>query len=196
MALPLSLRKSAIVLIGKKPASEPHHFHITTRLALKPAARLNPIEVAVDVELQQYRRMIRRPTGRLRVDPAKPKIAQIEFVNKDVDHTNGIIRDYPIFQAVQKQRALPPINPFNEALHPIPRNPQGIIPRESPQARRFHTARVNLGPPALCEACPQSPSNQISENWPAISQKCHNPPFPMQMYSRCGCSPTRTSRYR
>src|SRR5215468_2430791 len=31
-----------------------------------------------------------------------------------------IIRDYPIFQAVRKQRALPPINPFNEALHPIP----------------------------------------------------------------------------
>jgi hypothetical protein len=38
---------------------------------------------------------------------------------------------------------LPPIDPFNEALHPIP--PQiarGIITRESLQPSRFHTARV------------------------------------------------------
>ena len=46
------------LVIGNKPASEPHHFDIAARLTLKPAARLNPIEIAVDVELQQYRRMI------------------------------------------------------------------------------------------------------------------------------------------
>ena len=115
-------------MIGNKPASEPHHFDIAARLTLKPAARLNPIEIAVDVELQQYRRMIRRPTGHLGIDPVKPNIAQIEFLDKDVDHANGIVLDNPIFQAFRKQRALPPINPFNEALHPIPRNPRESYP--------------------------------------------------------------------
>jgi hypothetical protein len=104
------------------------------RRALEPAARLNPIEVAVDVELQQHRRMIRRPAGYLRIDPVEPKLAQIEFIDED-----------PVFKAFRKQRALPTIRPFNEALHPIlPANRAGIISRESHQARRFHTARVNM----------------------------------------------------
>ena len=89
--------------------------------------------------------MIRRPTGHLGIDPVKPKIAQIELVDKHVDHANGIVLDNPIFQAFRKQRALPTINPFNEALHPIPRNPPRIIPRESRQARCFHTTRVTCG---------------------------------------------------
>ena len=35
--------------------------------------------------------MIRRAADRLRIDPAKPKIGQIQFLNKDVDHPNGIL---------------------------------------------------------------------------------------------------------
>ena len=69
--------------------------------------------------------MIRRPTGRLGSDPAEPKIGQIEFPDKDVDHANWIVLDNPVFQALRKQRALPTINPFNEALHPIPRKSRG-----------------------------------------------------------------------
>ena len=63
--------------------------------------------LVLDVELQQNRRMIRRAADRLRIDPAKPKIGQIQFLNKDVDHPNGIVLADPIFQAFRKQRALP-----------------------------------------------------------------------------------------
>ena len=45
---------------------------------------------------------------------------QIEFIDKDVDHPNGIILANPVFQAFGKQRALPAIQPLNEAPHPIP----------------------------------------------------------------------------
>src|SRR5262245_6475001 len=62
-------------------------------------ARLNPTDIAANVELQQHRRMIGRPTGRLGIDPTEPKIAQIEFVDKDVDHPNGIVLKDPVFQA-------------------------------------------------------------------------------------------------
>jgi hypothetical protein len=46
--------------------------------------------------------MIGRPAGRLGIDPAEPKTAQIEFVDKDVDHANGIVLDDPVFQAFGK----------------------------------------------------------------------------------------------
>ena len=41
------------------------------------------------------------------VDPAKSKLSQIEFVDKDVNHPNRIRLADPVFQAVRKQRALP-----------------------------------------------------------------------------------------
>jgi hypothetical protein len=45
------------------PPSEPHHLNVARGLPFKPAARLNPVEIAVDVQLQQHRGMIRRPAG-------------------------------------------------------------------------------------------------------------------------------------
>src|ERR1700724_3290637 len=45
---------SNCLVIGNQPTREPHHLNVTSGLALKPPARLNPVEVAVDVELQQY----------------------------------------------------------------------------------------------------------------------------------------------
>src|SRR5688572_26810005 len=61
------------LVIGYKAAREPHHLDVASGLALDVAARLDPIEIAIDVELQQHRRMIGRPTGRLGIDPAEPR---------------------------------------------------------------------------------------------------------------------------
>src|SRR5438132_13012433 len=105
-----------------------------TTLFRSPAARLNPIEIAVDVELEQYRRMIRRPAGRLRIDPVEPKPAEVEFVDKDVNDPNRIVLMNPVFQAIGKQRALPSIRPLNKALHTILRRSCGN-----------HTMRITSG---------------------------------------------------
>src|SRR6266702_3336967 len=103
------------LVIGNKTAREPHHLNVAPGLTLEPAARLNPIKVAVDVELQQYRRMIRRPAGCLRIDPVEPKLGQIELVDKDVDYANGIVLADPVFKAFRKQRALPTIRPSRKS---------------------------------------------------------------------------------
>src|SRR5262249_57242400 len=66
------------LVIRSKSPSEPHRLDIPPGLMFEPAARLNPIEVAIDVELEQYRGMVRRPTGCLRIDPVEPKLAEIE----------------------------------------------------------------------------------------------------------------------
>src|SRR5262249_11053603 len=90
------------LVIRGKPAGEPHHLDIPPGLMLEPAARLNPIEIAVDVELQQYRRMIRRPAGRRWIDPAKLELAKIELVDKNVDDPNRIVLVNPILQTFGK----------------------------------------------------------------------------------------------
>jgi hypothetical protein len=75
MAVPLSLAEvSNRLVVGSKAAREPHHLNVAGGLTLKPTARLNPVEIAVDVQLQQYRRMIRRPAGDLGINPAEPKL--------------------------------------------------------------------------------------------------------------------------
>src|SRR5262249_22056478 len=98
-----------------------------SRLAFKPSARLHTVQIPVNVQLQENRRMIRRPARRFRLDSAKPKRSQIKLLDKDIDHSNGVVLADPVFRALRKQRALPAIDPFNETLHPIP--PQ--IARES-----------------------------------------------------------------
>ena len=45
------LRKSAIVLWST--TKQPHHLDVAPRLAFQPSARLYPVEVAVNVQLQQ-----------------------------------------------------------------------------------------------------------------------------------------------
>src|SRR5204862_948391 len=116
------------LVIGNQPTCQPHHLNVAASLALKPAARLNPTEVAVDVELKQHRRMIGRAAGCFRIDPAELVLSQIEPLDKDVNHANRIVLANPVFQAFRKRRALPAIRALNEAPHPIlPR----IISRES-----------------------------------------------------------------
>jgi len=36
-------------VIGNKPARQPHHLDIASRLALEPTARLHPVEIAIEL---------------------------------------------------------------------------------------------------------------------------------------------------
>ena len=74
--------------------------------------------------------MIPGPAGDLGLNPAKPKLSQIEFVDKSIDHPNRIILIDPVFQAFGKQRVLPAICSFNEAPHPtLPQIARDLIAR-------------------------------------------------------------------
>ena len=125
------------LMIRSKAPGEPHHLDVPPSLMLEPAARLNPVEVAIDIKLQQHGRMVGRPTGRLGIDPIEAKRAEIEFVDKDVNDSNRIVLVNPVFQALGKECALLSVRPLNEALHLILRNHAGIIRCESPQAAAF-----------------------------------------------------------
>src|SRR5260370_13003342 len=86
--------------------------------------------------------MIGRAARCFGIDPTESELRKIEFVDKHIDRANRIILANPIFQAFREQRALPAIHPLNEAPHLILQQPNQLL-RESHEARRFHTARVN-----------------------------------------------------
>jgi len=46
------------LVVGREPLEKPDHLQIAARLAFEPAARLDAVEIAVDVELQQRRWVI------------------------------------------------------------------------------------------------------------------------------------------
>src|SRR5262245_42345529 len=71
--------------------------------------------------------MVRRSSGRLGIDPDKPELRKIKFIDEDINHPNWIVLVDPVLQAFRKQRRLTAIYPINEALHPIPANHRGII---------------------------------------------------------------------
>src|SRR5262249_51182601 len=66
--------------------SQPDELEIALSLALEPPARLDAIQVAVDVDPQQRRRVIRGPPRRRRLDTCETQRTEIETVDEDVDH--------------------------------------------------------------------------------------------------------------
>jgi hypothetical protein len=91
MAGPLSLRKSAICfVIRNEPSRQPHHFQIAASLTLEPPARLDPVEIAIDIKLERRQRMISRPAGRCRGDAIEPQLAQFQRIDEHIDRPNRI----------------------------------------------------------------------------------------------------------
>src|SRR5262245_30693572 len=41
-------------VVRDQSAQQPHYLYVTASFALQPPARLNPVKIAVDVELQQH----------------------------------------------------------------------------------------------------------------------------------------------
>jgi hypothetical protein len=78
---------------------------------------LDAVEVAVEVELQQHRRVIRRPARRRRVNPNESELAQIEPFDEDLHHANRILRLNVVLQTRRQQRHLGSFLAFDESLH-------------------------------------------------------------------------------
>ncbi len=61
------------LVVRSEPAGQPHYLDIAPSLSLKPPARLNPIDIAVDVELHEDRGMIGKPARCLGSHSIKPQ---------------------------------------------------------------------------------------------------------------------------
>ncbi len=78
---------------------------------------MNPVEIPVDIELEQNRRMITRSACRQRLNSAKAQTTEIKFINEHIDDANRIILTNLIIQSFGKQCALAAVIAFNKTLH-------------------------------------------------------------------------------
>src|SRR5436305_9399681 len=110
--------------VRHQAAGQPNHLDIALALPLQPPARLHPIEISVDVNLQQRRRVIGRPSCRFRCNAPKAQRAQIKLIDKDGDRPDWIVLAQIVTQPLGNQRARTAII----ANHKTPRR---ILPPES-----------------------------------------------------------------
>src|SRR5271169_5550304 len=120
--------------------SQPHQLDIALALPLKPSARLDAIEISVNVDLQQRRRVISWPTRGKGRDGVKAELGEIQSIDEDIDRPHRIVLTHIVIQYRGKQCDLPAIGPLNKALHFDPRISPGIIARESIQTLHLQAA--------------------------------------------------------
>ncbi len=118
MPAPLSRRKSAMVLkSGAKAPAQPHQLDVALRLALQAPAGLDAVQVAVDVNLEQYRRVVGRTARVRRRGTCEAKHLEIEFCHEGVDDPNRVVLANEVIQTFGQQRDLLPVFAFDESLH-------------------------------------------------------------------------------
>src|ERR1700692_4699069 len=140
--------------VRHQASGQPNQFDVALALSLQAPARLHPIEVSVDVNLQQCRRMIGWPSWCLRLNTAEAQPGQIKLIDKDIDRPNRIVLAQIVIQSFGKQRALTAIIANDKARHRIlPANHRGIISFK----RRFHTGWVKNGSGGTSELGPFTP---------------------------------------
>jgi hypothetical protein len=104
--------------IRHQPTGEPDQLDIALSFALQAPARLDAIEVAVDVDLEQRRRVVCRPARGCRLRPRKAQFGQIKRVDEGVNCADWIVLRNPVLKLLRKQHALRPLFPLDESAHP------------------------------------------------------------------------------
>lgn len=103
--------------VGRQPAGQPHQFDIALRLALKTSARLNPVQVAVKVDLEHRRGMVGRSSRACRRCTGKPQRMQVQFVDESRYNPNGVVLRHIVIERCWQQKVLPAVLTFNETAH-------------------------------------------------------------------------------
>src|ERR1700721_2958333 len=105
--------------VRHQAAGQPNQLDVALALPLQAPARLYPIKVSVDVNLQQRRRMVSRPSRRLRLYAAKAQLGQIKLIDKDIYRSNRIVLAQIVIQPLRKQSALTAVIANDKARHRI-----------------------------------------------------------------------------
>ena len=92
--------------VRRQATGQPHQLDVALGFALQATARLNPVEIAVDVDLEQHRRVVGRPPGASGCIAVEAKPIQIQLVDEDVDDPYRVVFCDVVVQTLGKQRAL------------------------------------------------------------------------------------------
>ena len=98
--------------VRRQSTGQPHQLDVALRLALQTPAGRDAVQVAVDVDLEQHRRVVRRPPRRRRISAGKAQLLQIELFDEGVDRADRIVFGDVVVQTLGQQRDL------RSGLHP------------------------------------------------------------------------------
>ncbi len=87
----------------RRTTGQPHHFDVALRFRRKPAARPHPVQVAVDIELQQIAGRVGRTAELLRDHLREAKLRQIQAVDEGIDHPHRIVAAHRLVERLRKQ---------------------------------------------------------------------------------------------
>lgn len=116
--------------VGCQAPREPDQLQVPLALALEPTRGLHLVEIPVDVDLVDRRRMVARTACFLRIDAIEAEPRQVEGVDKGIDHTNRVLLADVVVNRIRKKSRLHPIRALDEPPHSIlPLKPAGIVHR-------------------------------------------------------------------
>jgi hypothetical protein len=101
---------------GQAPG-QPDQFEVALRLGLQASARLHPVEVAVDIDLEQRRRAVGRPARHRGIGALEAQLPKIEFIDEDIDDANCAVLVDPVIQPPGEEDALRSILTFDVPPH-------------------------------------------------------------------------------
>ena len=73
-------------------SQQPDHLDIAMGLSLQPTARPHPVQIAVNVKLQQIGRRIARAACHPRLNMEKRRCRKIQPIDNSIDEAHRIVR--------------------------------------------------------------------------------------------------------
>jgi len=136
--------------VGHQPTGQPDQLNVALALAFEAPARWDAVEVAVEIDLEQDRRMVGGTARCLWNGAREGKRCQIELIDEHFDEANRIVAGDIVVQAIGKQRDLLTVLTCDEALHPDLRD-RNLLYQISTFSHSLHPSRTFRRP-----ACWQS----------------------------------------
>jgi hypothetical protein len=130
--------------IRRQLACQPHQLEVTASLAFQPSARLNLVQIAVNVELEQCRRMVARTSCRRCI--GETERGQFQLFNKHINDADRAVLSNIIVHAGWQKKLLPPVTSLDKTTHPTPPDAAD----KSTTSLGFHTASTNFRRSTSC----------------------------------------------
>lgn len=105
--------------VRHRSTGEPDQLDVALGFPLQPPARLDAIEVAVDGDLRQRRRVVCRTARGRSWGLCEAWLGEIKFVDEGVDRPDWIVSRNPVLELLRKQYALRPLFPVDESARPL-----------------------------------------------------------------------------
>lgn len=157
------------LVIWCQSAGQPHQLDIAPRFPFQPAARRDPVQIAIDEQLQQNGGMVSRSASARGGRALNAEGRQIELIDEQIDDANKIILTDPVFQALGEKHRLATLNPLDETRHadlPLPGKHSMPPSFDTPSAERCVALSSGNGPVrrGIARTAPEPHSERSKQN--------------------------------